>query len=58
MVKEKLETKARKALLRIEKKVADINYVLRDLSMKLCHMITSMRDYYKGTDKNPYFNGS
>ena len=58
MVKENLETKVRKAVLSIEKKVTGIYNILTDLSLKLCHMITSMRDYYKGTDKNPYLNGS
>lgn len=58
MAKENLETKVRKAVLSIEKKVAGIYNILTDLSLKLCHMITSMKDYYKSTGDNPYFNGS
>jgi hypothetical protein len=46
MVKENLETKAKKAILRIEKKVADIYNVVRDLSLKLCHIIMSRKDHY------------
>ncbi len=58
MVEKNLETKVRKAVLSIEKKVTGIYNILTDLSLKLCHMITSMRGYYKSTDENPYFNGS
>jgi len=58
MAKDNLETKAKKSVLKIEKNVMGIYNILTDLSLKLCHMITSMRDYYKGTDKNPYSNGS
>lgn len=54
MVKENLETKAKKAILRIEEKVADIYNVLRDLSLKLCHMIKSRKDYYTSRDDNYY----
>ena len=53
MAKEDLETKARRAVLRIEKKVTDIGNVVRDLSMKLCHIIKHKGDYYsmpKGID--------
>jgi hypothetical protein len=46
MAKEDLEIKARKAVLNIEKKVTDIDNVLRDLSMKLCHIIKYKGDYY------------
>jgi hypothetical protein len=54
MVKENLETKAKKAILRIEEKVADIYNVLRDLSLKLCHMIKSRKDYYTLREDNHY----
>ena len=56
MAKEDLETKAWKAVLniekktssipRIEKKVIDMDNVLRDLSMKLCHIIKYKGDYH------------
>lgn len=46
MAKENLETKADKAVLRIERKVTDIDNVLRDLSMKLCHVIKYKGNYY------------
>ncbi|MDP2940245.1 MAG: hypothetical protein Q8O13_09255 [Candidatus Omnitrophota bacterium] len=55
MTKENLETKADKAVLRIEKKVVDIDNVLRDLSMKLCHVIKYKGDHYsisEGVDYN------
>ena len=55
MVKEDLETKARKAVLGIAKKVTDINNVLRDLSMKLSHIIKYRRDYYSFPDGNNYY---
>jgi 2-methylisocitrate lyase-like PEP mutase family enzyme len=43
---ENLETRAMKAVFKIESKVADIDNVLRDLSMKLCHIIRRKGDYY------------
>jgi len=43
---ENLETKAAKAVFKIERKVSDIDNVLRDLSMKLCHIIRRKGDYY------------
>lgn len=43
---ENLETKARKAVLRIEKKVSDMDNVLRDLSMKLVHVIKYKGSFY------------
>ena len=58
MVKENLETKAKKAVLRIEKKVAGIYNALRDLSLKLCHMIKSRKDYYGLPDDNYYQTSS
>jgi hypothetical protein len=48
--KENLETKARKAVMRIESKVRDINNVLRDLSMKLCYMIDKKDKHYSLTN--------
>lgn len=55
MAKEDLETKAKKAVLRIDKKVTDISNVLYDLGMKLCHIIKSFKDYYKLPDRNGYY---
>ena len=46
MAKEKLETKMKKAVLKIESKVHDIDNVLRDLSMKLSYVIKSKGKYY------------
>jgi hypothetical protein len=46
MVKENLETKVKNAVIRIEKKLIGIYDVLRDLSLKLCHVIRSKKDYY------------
>lgn len=57
MAKENLETKARKAVLRIEQKVADMDNVLRDLSMKLCHVIRYKGNYYSMEEGIDY-NGS
>ena len=45
MAKENLETKARKAVLSIDKKVKDMTNILYDLSMKLCHLIKSKTGY-------------
>lgn len=45
MTKEDLETKAKKAVLKIEKKVTDISNILRDLDMKLCYVIKDKRSY-------------
>ena len=46
MVKDDLETRARKAVLRIESALEQIDNVVRDLSMKLCHVIKSRKEYY------------
>ena len=54
MVKQNLETRAKKAILRIEKTVTDIANILYDLSMKLCHIIKSRKDYYTLPDRNDY----
>ncbi len=45
MPKENLETKSRKAVIRIDKKVNDISNMMRDLNMKLCYMIKNRTDY-------------
>jgi hypothetical protein len=57
MTKENLETKADKAVLRIEKKVIDIDNVLRDLSMKLCHVIKYKGNYYSMPEGIDYAEG-
>lgn len=54
MVKETLEAKAGKAVIRIERKVNDIGNVLRDLSMKLCHVIKYKGNYYNMPDGLDY----
>lgn len=54
MVKDDLETRAEKAILYIQGKVTDIYNVLRDLSLKLCHLIKSRDDYYRFPDKDDY----
>jgi len=46
MAKEDLETKAHKAVLAIKDKVMDMDNVLRDLSMKLCHIIKYKGNYH------------
>jgi len=46
MTKENLETKAKKAVLKIEDKVTDIHNVLYDISSKLCHIIKSYREIH------------
>ncbi len=56
MPKENLETKSRKAVIRIDKKVNDIGNMLRDLNMKLCYVIRNRKDYsldggYKANDR-------
>ncbi len=55
MTKEDLETKARKAVLRIEKKVTDMSNVLYDVSAKLCHLIKRGSDYYSSPEGNGYY---
>ncbi len=55
MTKEDLETRSKKAVLKIEKSIADINNVLNDLSLKLCHIIKSQKDYYSPTRRNDYY---
>ena len=43
--KENLETKAKKTVLKIGDTVKNIEYVLRDLSMKLYYMIKNKKHY-------------
>ncbi len=53
MAKEDLETRAEKAVLEIRKKVNRIYEILRDVGMKLTHVIEHKLDYYtmpKGID--------
>ena len=45
MAKEDLETRVKKAILKIEKQVSDISNILRDLSMKLCYIIRGRKSY-------------
>lgn len=50
---EYLETKARQAILKIEKKVNSIYEILKDVGMKLTHVIEYKFDYHtlpKGID--------
>ena len=55
MVKESLETKAKKAVLSLEGKVSGIYDVLCDLSLKLCHIIESKKDYFDVSEANGYY---
>ena len=55
MAKENLETKARKAILRIEDKVTDVRNVLYDVSSKLNHMIERGKEYYSQHDGGSYY---
>ena len=55
MPKENLETKARKAVLNIEDKLTYIGYTLKDISMKLCHLVKEWRDYHKRLERNDYY---
>jgi hypothetical protein len=54
MAKESLEARADKAVIKIEKKVNDIDNVLRDLSMKLCHVIKYKGNYYSMSEGIDY----
>lgn len=54
MAKEDLETKAHRAVLTIKDKVMDMDNVLRDLSMKLCHVIKYKGNYYSAPEGNNY----
>lgn len=54
MATDDLETRARKAIIRIQETVSDIEAVLYDLGMKLCHLIKSRNDYHRDYDRNGY----
>ena len=55
MTKDNLEDKSRKAVISINEKVNGIYDVLRDLSLKLCHVIKSQRDYYNSSEGHNYY---
>lgn len=57
MAKEDLETKSMKAVLTIKDKVADMDNVLRDISMKLCHIIKHKGKYYSIPEGIDYDKG-
>ena len=57
MAKDNLEAKVKKSVIKIEKSVSGIYTVLTDFNLKLCHIIESMGDQYKGNDLNPYYAG-
>lgn len=46
MAKDDLETKAKKAVLKIAYKVSEMNNSLNDLNLKLYHLIKRGTDYY------------
>jgi hypothetical protein len=50
-----LETRAKKAVLKIEEKVVDISNVMYDISAKLSHIIKSKRDYYGQSERDDYY---
>lgn len=54
MNKENLETKAKKAVLKIEEKITDMANILNDLSMKLCYLIKDKRSYHDMLEGNDY----
>ena len=54
MTQKDLETKALKAVVRIDKKVTDIKNLLHDLNMKLCHIIKYKKEYYSSSQRNGY----
>jgi hypothetical protein len=54
MVRDDLETRVKKAVLRIEKTLAHMYTVVRDLSLKLCHIIRSRKDHYTFGDDDHY----
>ena len=53
MAKDNLDTKVKKTILKIGKNVEGIYNILTDLSLKLCHIITSMKEY-RTYDKDLY----
>jgi uncharacterized protein YlaN (UPF0358 family) len=59
MTKEDLETKARKAVLEIKQRVNRIYDILKDVGMKLTHVIEYKFDYHtlpKGIDYEEEFS--
>jgi len=57
MAKDNLETRVKKSILKIEKRVAEIYNVLTDFNLNLSHIIEKMGDHYSGNDYNPYYTG-
>ena len=55
MKKGDLETRAKKSVLKIDKKITDIKNLLHDLNMKLCHIIKDKRNYNNMMRGNDYF---
>ena len=55
MVKENLEIKTRKAVLRIEDKVTDMWNFLYDVNAKLSHLIRRGKEYYGQHDGGSYY---
>lgn len=54
MPRDKLDTKAIKAIIHIDKTLSSISDVLNDLSMKLCYIIKDKQSYYDMTHGNDY----
>ena len=54
MSKDNLEYRALKAVINIDKTLANISNVLNDLGMKLCHIIKDKRSYYDMLRGNDY----
>ena len=54
MTKEDLETRAKKAVINIDKTLTNISNVLNDLGLKLCHIIKDKRSYYDMLRGNDY----
>jgi len=55
MAKDNLETKAKKAVLKIANKVSEMNNSLNDLNLKLCHLIKRGTDYYSYPSSYNYY---
>tara|TARA_B100000315_G_C14075760_1_gene362615 strand:+ start:143 stop:334 length:192 start_codon:yes stop_codon:yes gene_type:complete len=62
MAKDNLETKAKKAVINIEKKVSNMSNkishmtdILRDVSMKFCYVIKRYKENYGHSNSNGYF---
>ena len=54
MSKQNLESKALKAVIKMDKTLTDISNVLTDLGMKLCHIIKDKINYYDMLRGNDY----